>query len=92
MTIKKNTLEFLRPSDLSFIPISNEIIEKIKDVNALGLYCYLASKPLDEAISKKEIQTRFNCDLNHINKCLDYLRSLGVLDERIEIDDERGMQ
>lgn len=78
MAIKKNTkIIFVCKSPYTSFP--NEEINKIKNIDALGVYCYLYSRPFDHVISHEELQNHFNCDENHIEKCLEYLISCGVI-------------
>jgi hypothetical protein len=53
--------------------------KKIKKTYALGVYCFIASKPSDWVISKKEIMLHFECGSEHIDTCLKYLKELDFI-------------
>lgn len=65
-----------------FTYIPNEIIEKIKNPDALGLYVFLESHHFD--VSLKFLQNHFNCDPLHIIKHFDYLKAAGLVEGDLE--------
>lgn len=89
MSIEKNTPSLLKHEQSPFTTLINETITQIKDAAALGIYCYLASKPGDWEISPKQLMNHFGKGRDFINDKLKYLRSIGALIVE-DIRDERG--
>jgi hypothetical protein len=65
---------------IHFTHIRNDIINKIKDLNALGIYAYLCSITNENVISYGDLQSRFHCDSKQIETYLRYLLEIGVLE------------
>lgn len=89
MSIKKNTLNHLKHSRQSFTTILNETINLIRHPGALGLYCYLASKPPYWIIREKELTDHFECGTDKIRSCMKVLKNLGLITKQ-SIRDEQG--
>jgi hypothetical protein len=79
MSIQKNTPHILKAYKLPFTTIFNGIITAIKDAAALGIYCYLASKPDDWEISEAHLMNQFEKGRDFIRGKLRYLRKVGAL-------------
>jgi len=79
MTIEKNTRNTLHHEDASFTTLTNELLNNIKHTGALGVYCYLASKPPGWGICKKHLQNHFECGRKHIDSCFKYLKEIGAI-------------
>jgi len=75
--------------DLGFTQLLNETINAIQDAEALGVYCYLASKPEEWEISKQQLRNNFNMGVNKIDAIFTKLRSFGLI-EMIPVKDEQG--
>ena len=88
MAIQKAN-NYLEKSGESFTVIFNSTINLIQDTGALGVYCYLASKPTGWEICKKHLQNHFNCGVKHINTCLKYLKMMGLAEIK-SIRDAKG--
>lgn len=88
MSIQKNVPNLLKHSGFSFTTILNKTIEVIEDPAALGIYVYLASKPMDWKISETNLRNRFNKGGDFIRSRLAYLKKLGLL-KSIAIRDEK---
>jgi len=89
MTIKKNTPNYLKLSGLSFTTILNEMMNLIPDDGALGIYCYLSSKPENWNICTAHLMNRFNKGRDYIKKKMDILKNLGLV-LTMAIKDEKG--
>lgn len=89
MSIQKNTPNFLKHSGLSFTTIINQTMERIKDPGALGIYCYLASKPAEWNICNKELARRFGKGRDYIAKQMNYLKELGLI-QTSSVRDAKG--
>ncbi len=79
MSIEKLTKAVLEHEPAPFTMIFNEILQGIHHTGALGVYCYLASKPAGWNINKTELQRNFNCGREHITTCINFLKNIGVL-------------
>ena len=86
MSVERITKNVLTHEPFPFTSIFNEMLQGITNTAALGVYCYLASKPSGWIICKKEIQKHFKCGRDHINSCFKYLKEIGA----IEIQPARG--
>lgn len=89
MSIERVTKNVLQKENSPFTTILNEALQGITHTGALGVYCYLASKPTGWIICKKELAKHFNCGREHIDTCFKKLKEFGA----IEIDpirDELG--
>ena len=89
MTIEKNTKNTLAHEEPAYTTLLNEVVHNIHHTGALGMYCYLASKPANWDICKKHLQNHFKCGREHINACFKYLRKIGAI-EVFMIRDEKG--
>jgi hypothetical protein len=89
MSVQKNTSNFLKHSGLSFTTIINETMAMIPDDGALGIYCYLASKPENWNICNVHLQNRFNKGRDYIQKKMSILKSIGAIKTEA-IKDEKG--
>jgi len=89
MSVKKNTSNFLKLSGLSFTTIVNETMALIPDDGALGIYCYLASKPENWNICYVHLQNRFNKGRDYIQKRMAILKEIGLI-ETIAIKDNKN--
>ena len=87
--IEKNVPNILIKKGFGFTTIITSTIANIKDDSALGIYCYLASKPENWSICKKELMNHFNRGRDHINNKFAYLKSLGLI-ESIAIKNHKG--
>lgn len=90
MSIERNTTTILMQDESPFTTMFNDVLNGITNTAALGVYCYLASKPSGWHISKKELQRHFSCGRDHINTCFKFLQKLGVLNVFC-IRGEKGM-
>lgn len=81
MSIEKMNLNVLKHEQSPFTTISKVFLQSITNVDALGIYCYMASKPNNWIINKKELQLHFNCELKKIDSSLLYLKEIGVINE-----------
>lgn len=79
MSIERITKNVLVHEPFPFTTIFNEVLQGIKHTGALGVYCYLASKPAGWAINKKEISNHFQCGRDHIDTCFRYLKEIGAI-------------
>jgi hypothetical protein len=79
MSIQRNTTAILQHDASPFTTMFNDVLQGIKHTGALGVYCYLASKPAGWVIRKEELQAHFNCGRDHIQTCINFLKRLGVL-------------
>lgn len=79
MAIEKNTKNTLLHEESPFTTLMNDVLNGIRHTGALGLYCYLASKPPTWNICKKELQNQFQCGKDHIETCFRYLRKIGAI-------------
>lgn len=89
MSIERNTTTVLQQDPSPFTTMFNDVLQGITNTAALGVYCYLASKPSGWKISKKELQKHFNCGPDHIQTCINHLKAIGVL-EVIAVRKENG--
>lgn len=89
MSVLKNTSNFLKHSGLSFTTIINETMALIPDDGALGIYCYLMSKPENWNICNVHLQNRFNKGRDYIQKKMTILKSIGAVKTEA-IKDEKG--
>lgn len=80
MSIEKNTKNTLLHEEGGFTTLINETISSIRNDSALGIYCYLASKPSNWEICKKHLQNHFNCGRDKINKSFNYLKQIGLIE------------
>lgn len=89
MSVQKNTPNFLKHSGLSFTTIINQTMDRIKDDGALGIYCYLASKPQDWEICQAHLANRFGKGREYIQNRIKMLKQAGLI--KIEpVRDEKG--
>lgn len=65
--------------DLGFTQLLNETINEIKDPCTLGVYCYLASKPEEWIICKKQIREHFKIGVDKLDKIFKRLIEFGLL-------------
>ena len=77
--IEKNTPNSLRHEEKGFTTVVNATINFIQDVGALGIYIYLASKPNDWQISKKQLMNHFGVGRDYINSRFKYLKDNGFM-------------
>lgn len=89
MAIEKNTKNTLAHEEPSYTVLLNEVVQNIHHTGALGMYCYLASKPADWDICKKNLQNHFECGREHVNACFKYLRKIGAIEVSM-IRNEKG--
>ncbi len=89
MSVKKNTSNFLKHSGLSFTTIINETMDLITDDGALGIYCYLSSKPENWNICNVHLQNRFNKGRDYIQKKMHLLKKIGAI-KTTAIKDDKG--
>lgn len=80
MAIEKNTPNILRREQNGWTTIINSVINGIKNPEALGVYVYLASKDEGWEICKNHLQQHFNKGRDFINKCMSYLKDIGLLE------------
>ena len=80
MSIEKNTKNTLSHEDGGFTTLINETLSKIRHTGALGVYCYLASKPAGWEICKIELQHHFECGKAHIDTCFRYLKKIKAIE------------
>lgn len=80
MSIEKNNKNSLVHEDGGFTTTINHTIQNIKHTGALGIYCYLASKPANWDICKEHLQNHFQCGKAHINTCFKYLKKIGAIE------------
>ncbi len=69
----------LEKEETGFTMLLNETLTGIKDVCALGVYCYLASKPPMWNINTKEIGRHFSIGRDKTRNALGYLVKIGAL-------------
>lgn len=69
----------LHKEEIGFVQISNETISLITDPAALGIYCYLFSKPSDWVIVGKQVQKHFGIGKDKYQSCMRVLRELGLV-------------
>lgn len=86
MSIEKITLAH---EQQPFTTMFNTVLQGIGHTGALGVYCYLASKPPGWNIVKLELQRHFNCGREHMTTCINILKGLGLI-EIIQNKDEKG--
>lgn len=79
MSIEKNNKNSLAHEEGGFTTLINSTIQNIRHPGALGLYCYLASKPADWEICKKHLQNHFMKGKDYINSCFKHLKEIGAL-------------
>lgn len=89
MSIIKNTPNFLKHTGLSFTTIINQMMALIPDAAALGIYCYLSSKPENWNISHAELQKRFGKGRDYIRNKINILKEIGAI-KTSAIKDEKG--
>lgn len=82
----------LEKEDSGFTILLNDTLQKICDVDALGLYCYLASKPPQWNIDVKEIGRHFGVGRDKSYKMLNYLVECGAISVRVERDQGRHVE
>lgn len=82
-TIEKFTGK-LEKEDSGFTMILNDTIQNICDSTALGVYCYLASKPSNWSVNVKEIGRHFGFGRDKTYKCMNYLIEIGALSVKTE--------
>jgi hypothetical protein len=78
MSIEKNKTNSLKHEESGWSTFINETLNNIKHTGALGVYCYLASKPEDWDICKVHLQNHFKCGREHIDTCIRYLKDIGL--------------
>ena len=89
MSVKKNTPNFLKHSGLSFTTIINQTMDLIKDDGALGIYCYLSSKPQNWEICQIHLANRFGKGRDYIRNKIKILKNAGLIKTE-SIRDEKG--
>ena len=90
MSIQKNTPNFLKHSGLTFTTTINNTMDLIHDDGALGIYCYLASKPENWVIREKDLQNRFTKGRDYIKNKVSLLKKIGLI--KVEaIRDNKGI-
>ena len=89
MSVQKNTPNFLKHSGLSFTTIVNQTMDLIKDDGALGIYCYLASKPQNWEICQVHLGNRFGKGRDYIRNKIKILKTAGLI-KISSIRDEKG--
>ena len=62
------------------INMFNDVINGIKDMAALGLYSYLASKPAGWKINKKQLMKHFDCGRDRLDSAIKKLKELGLIE------------
>lgn len=72
---------YLRKIPIPFTTISNQIIDLIGDLSALGLYVYIFSKDEDYTLDDEELQRKFNVDLDFLRSKLAVLKDLGLIED-----------
>lgn len=86
--IEKFSGEFEK-EELGVSILVNETINVIKDVDVLGVYCFLASRPPTWNINPKHLMTHFNCGKNKIYRLLNELIDLNLLEKKRIMEDGR---
>lgn len=79
MSIEKNTTNSLKHEVYGWTTILNETLQNINHTGALGVFCYLASKPENWNICKIHLSKHFNCGREHIDTCFKVLKLLGLV-------------
>lgn len=69
----------IKNSQLSFTAIPNKVLQGLRNMEALGLYCYLASLPIGWEFYKTEIRKHSGIGVNKLNKLLKYLENCNII-------------
>ena len=77
-TIEKFTGK-LEKEDPGFTLFHNDTIQNITNAGALGIYCYLTTKPKNWPINVKEISSHFNIGKDKTRNLLNYLININAL-------------
>jgi hypothetical protein len=72
-----------------FTIILNETLNAITDPGALGIYCFLASKPADWDIQNQHLMNHFKKGREYIENRLKHLREIGAL-VTVPVRDDNG--
>lgn len=80
MSVEKNTKNTLTHEDGGWTTVINETVQNIPHTGALGVYCYLASKPSSWEINKVELAIHFKCGSQHIDTCFKILKQIGAIE------------
>lgn len=80
MSIEKNTKASLSHETGGYTTVLNSTIQNIKNLQASGLYSYLATLPENWVICKLQLAQQFGCGRDKINSCFNYLKKLGLIE------------
>lgn len=69
----------LKKDESGFTILPNHVLQNLKDMQALGLWAYLASKPQDWRFYKQELQKHFNVGRDRLEKTLKILKECGLI-------------
>ena len=76
MSVQKYTINKLNGN---FTNIPNKVLQELKDVTALGLYCYIASLPHGWEFHKSQLREHFNIGIHKLNSVLKLLASCNLI-------------
>lgn len=80
--IEKNIPSNLINSKIQFTTIINNTLCGINDAAALGMYCYLASKPSNFNINETHLSNKFSLGRDLCRKKLSYLKKIGAIETK----------
>jgi len=82
--IRENTIEKftgkLEKEDSGFTMMLNDTLQNIKNIDALGIYSYLSTKPQQWLINTKEISRHFDIGPKKVRAAFNYLIEIGLLE------------
>jgi DNA replication protein DnaC len=75
---KPTQTEFFK-EDIPYDIFSREVVQSIKNPVALGMYCYLMSKPANWVPCRTHLMNHFDIGRDRYQKAMDDLKALGVV-------------
>lgn len=79
MTVNRANAATLIKKGLPYTIVSNETVHSIKDLDCLGVWCYLQTKPENWVIYKKEVANHFNVGRDKMSNIFKKLENLGLI-------------
>ena len=79
MPIEKTTATILRKDEQPYIAMSREVIQAIRQAEALSIWVYLQSKPQNWVIRKTDIKNSLGLGPDRYKKGMDLLKEMGLI-------------
>lgn len=88
MAIERVSATIARTQELPYTTFLNSTIELINDSDAMAIYTYLQTKNAKWVVRREDVMKKFSIGKHRYTKAMSYLRSLGLVERRVQRDDQ----